>query len=100
MSWIDDLMTFGGDLVENIGENFASAYGTALGGGDRTETLAQPEVNQQREPVKGVDVDGRPLVSQHGTAGGQWINGVNNGVVLAGGAVLILGLALLLKGGR
>lgn len=99
MSWIQELMVYGGDLVESIGENFATAYGNALGVADRSETLAQPETNQQREPVKGVNADGRPLVTGQGGSSGQWVTGVSNGVVVVGGIALIAVLVMM-KGGR
>ncbi|MBY6095129.1 hypothetical protein [Ferrimonas balearica] len=93
MSWIDDLVNYGGGLIESVGENFATAYGGALGA---AELAAQPEVAQQREPVKAVDADGKTIVATSQTAT-QWVSGVSNGVVLGAGALLLLGAVLMAR---
>lgn len=99
MSWIDDLTNFGGDMIDMVGEvggKAVDAYVTTEVS-NRKEANSQPEAAKQREPVKGVNVDGSTIVNrgyQSNPLNPQIIQGVSNQVLMLAGLGLIALFAL------
>ena len=96
MSWVDDLLSFGGDIVDMVGE-VGSAYVTSANA-TKQEVNSQPETAQQREPIKGTNADGTPIVQTIGYPASplsqQIINGVDNQTLMLVGFGLIAMYAL------
>jgi hypothetical protein len=70
MSWVDDLIGLGGDVVDMVGEvgtTAAQAWGQAQGA-NAAEKASQPETAQASEPIKGTNANGTPIVVS-GTGG-------------------------------
>ncbi|QYK03131.1 hypothetical protein [Shewanella psychrotolerans] len=104
MSWIDDLVGLGGEVVDMVGEvgsQYVDSYVTSQTA-NRQEINSQPETAQQREPTKGTNADGSPIV-QTGDYPAQpaqpsIIAGVSNQNLMLGGLALLLVFVLARKG--
>jgi hypothetical protein len=85
------------DVVYDVaGEALAKSIQDVKESGTNVNTL------RENEPVKGKNADGTPIVVQTAvpTQGStpQYIQGVDNTVIIVGGALLVVVLGFLLKG--
>jgi len=104
MSWTDDLLNFGGDLVDMVGEVGGSAVNAWVTTevATKQEVAAQPETSQQREPVKGTNADGTPIVQSGkypaNPMNQQIIAGVSNQTLMFAALGIVAVFALRPKG--
>jgi len=86
------------DIVSSVaGETLRNTVQTVKEAGTSVETL------RENAPIKGTNPDGSPIVVQNAAYTGssaQYIQGVDNTVVLIGGTLLVVGLFYFMAKGR
>ena len=96
----EDLLNFGEGAWESISEGAAQVVDSFVDAQvtNQQEAAKDPEVLNQLEPEKGTRTDGSTIVET--PAPRTLINGVDNTWLLVGGAVLLVGVVALARGGR
>lgn len=98
----EDLIQWGESSWESISEGTVQYLDGAidLQLSKQSEQAKDPEVLKQAEPEKAQRTDGSTIVEQPKATNQTLITGVDNTVVLVGGAIVMFGLVLLAKGGK
>ena len=96
----EDLLNFGEGAWESISEGAVQYVDNLVDSQvtNQQEAGKDPEVLNQLEPEKAQRTDGSTIVEQ--PAPQQLVNGIDNTWLLVGGAVLLVGVVALARGGR
>lgn len=96
----EDLLKFGSDAWESVSEGAVQYIDSTIDAqvANQQEAAKDPELLNQLEPEKGKRTDGSTIVEQ--PAPKTLINGVDNTWLLVGGAVVLVGVVALARGGR